>query len=103
MKSAVKNRVVTNAAWIIVCRVFQAVLNLVISMMTARYFGPSNYGLINYAAAIVAFFVPIMQLGLRSTLVSEYISDPEKEGTVLGTSVVMNIISAFLSFIIIKH
>lgn len=99
MKSAVKNRVVTNAAWIIVCRVFQAVLNLVISMMTARYFGPSNYGLINYAAAIVAFFVPIMQLGLRSTLVSEYISDPEKEGTVLGTSVVMNIISAFLCII----
>ncbi len=99
MKSIVKNRVVTNAAWIIVCRAFQAILNLVISMMTARYFGPSNYGLINYAAAIVAFFVPIMQLGLRSTLVQEYISKPEDEGLVLGTSTVLNIASSFLCII----
>lgn len=99
MKSAVNNKVVTNAAWIIVCRVFQAVLNLVISMMTARYFGPSNYGLINYAAAIVAFFVPIMQLGLRSTLVQEYLNKPDNEGVVLGTSTVLNVLSSFLCII----
>ncbi len=96
---AVENRVVTNAAWIIVCRTIQAVLNLVISMMTARYFGPSNYGLINYAAAIVAFCVPVMQLGLRSTLVQEYINNPDDEGKILGTSVVMNLLSSFLCII----
>ena len=99
MKSVVQSKVVTNAAWIIVCRIIQAVLNLVISMMTARYFGPSNYGLINYAAAVVAFFVPVMQLGLRSTLVQEYISKPDEEGLVLGTSTVLNILSAFLCII----
>ena len=99
MKCVLKNKVVANAAWIIVCRAFQAVLNLVISMMTARYFGPSNYGLINYAAAIVAFFVPVMQLGLRSTLVQEYINKPDNEGQVLGTSTVLNIASSFLCII----
>lgn len=99
MKSAINNKVVTNAAWIIMCRTFQAVLNLVISMMTARYFGPYNYGLINYAAAIVAFCVPIMQLGLRSTLVQEYISHPDNEGEVLGSSIVMNLLSSFLCII----
>lgn len=99
MKAFVKNKVVTNAAWIIFCRAFQAVLNLVISMMTARYFGPSNYGLINYAAAIVAFFVPVMQLGLRSTLVQEYLNKPDNEGQVLGTSTVLNIVSSFLCII----
>lgn len=99
MKSSINNKVVSNAAWIIMCRVFQAVLNLVISMMTARYFGPSNYGLINYAAAIVAFFVPIMQLGLRSTLVQEYLNKPDNEGLVLGTSTVLNIASSFLCIV----
>lgn len=94
-----KNKVVTNAAWIIVCRVFQAVLNLIISMMTARYFGPYNYGLINYAASVVAFFVPIMQLGLRNTLVQEYIQNKDSEGTVLGTSTVMTLASAILCII----
>lgn len=94
-----KNRVVTNASWIIVCRVFQAILNMVISMMTARYFGPSNYGLINYAAAIVAFFVPIMQLGFRSTLVQEYVNNSAAEGEILGTSTILNVISSVLCII----
>ena len=99
MKSFMKNKIVTNAAWIIVCRVFQAILNLVISMMTARYFGPSNYGLINYAVSVVAFFVPIMQLGLRNTLVQEYIQNKDREGTVLGTSTVMTLLSAVLCMV----
>lgn len=94
-----KNKIVNNASWIIICRVFQAILNMVISMMTARYFGPSDYGLINYAASIVAFFVPIMQLGFRSTLVQEYINNPDDEGMVLGTSTVLNIISSVLCII----
>lgn len=99
MRNSEKNKVVSNASWIIVCRIFQAILNLLISMMTARYFGPSNYGLINYAAAIVAFFVPIMQLGFRSTLVQEYINNPEDEGLVLGTSTLMNVVSSILCIV----
>jgi len=63
-------------------------------MYTARYLGPSNYGLISYASSVVAFVTPIMQLGLSSTLVQEFIADPESEGNLLGTSLVLNIISA---------
>lgn len=95
----IKNQAISNASWIIACRIVQSILNLVISMMTARYLGPSNYGVINYAAAVVAFFVPIMQLGFRGTLVQEYIDAPEKEGVVLGTSTVMNVVSALLCVI----
>lgn len=94
-----KNRILSNASWIIICRIFQAILNLIISMMTARYFGPSNYGLINYAASVVAFFIPIMQLGLRSTLVQEYIQNKENEGVVLGTSTALMALSAFFCMI----
>lgn len=63
-------------------------------MLSARYLGPSNYGLINYAASVVAFAVPVMQLGLRATLVQEYVSTPEREGRIVGTSLVMNLISS---------
>ncbi len=93
-----KNKVVQNASWIIICKVMQSVLNLFIGMITARYLGPSNYGLINYAASIAAFFLPLMRLGLTSTLVQEFVSRPE-EGKVLGTSLVMNIASGVLSVV----
>ena len=83
-----------NASWIVGCKIVQSILGLVVGMQTARYLGPSNYGLISYAASITAFFVPFMQLGLRSTLVQEFISKPGKEGQTLGTALVMNLISA---------
>lgn len=94
-----KNKVINNAIWIVGCRIVQSILSLIISMLTARYLGPSNYGIINYAAAIVAFVVPIMQLGFRNTLVREFVKRPEKEGEILGTALVLNLISAFICII----
>lgn len=88
------NKVVKNAFWIIICKVIQSILGLVISMLSARYLGPSNFGIINYAASIVAFVTPIMQLGFRSTLIKEFINRPESEGTTMGTALILNIISA---------
>ncbi len=93
----VGNKVVKNATWIVMCHVAQAVINLIVNMLTARYLGPSNYGLISYAASIVAFVVPIMQLGFNAILVQELISKPEKEGETLGTAILLNIASAFVS------
>ena len=63
------NRVAKNATWIIGCRIVQAVFALLINMLTARYLGPSSYGLITYASSLVAFVVPIMQLVFNAILV----------------------------------
>jgi O-antigen/teichoic acid export membrane protein len=90
-----KNKVIRNASWIIVCRIMQSMITLVIGMLTARYLGPSNYGIINYVASVVTFTVPIMQLGLTHTLVKEFVQAPEQEGNILGTALVLNIISSF--------
>ncbi len=84
------SQIVKNASWIIVCRVFQSLISFVIGMISARYLGPSNYGLINYASSIIAFVVPLAQLGLRNVLVEEIISHPEREGKTLGTSLIMS-------------
>ncbi len=88
-----------NASWIIVCRIIQSLLAFVVGLVTARYLGPANYGLINYAAAIVAFAAPIMKMGLDSILVNELVNNSEKEGEILGTAITINVISAFISFI----
>lgn len=72
----------------------QSLLGLVISMLTARYLGPSNFGLISYASSIVAFAVPIMQLGVTNVLVKEIVDYPEREGKTLGTALLMNLISS---------
>lgn len=88
------SKVRNNTKWIIACKIIQSLIQFLVGMLTARYLGPSNYGLINYAAAIVAFAIPVMQLGLQFTLVQEYVCTPEREGEILGTSLLMNVLSA---------
>jgi len=87
------SKVINNAKWIIACKLAQSVLQLVVGMICARYMGPSNYGLINYAASIVAFAIPIMRLGFDATLVREYVQSPNQENEITGTSIVLNLIS----------
>ena len=94
-------RVVANASWIIVCRLVQAILSFLISLFTARYLGPSNFGLINYAISLTAFVTPIMKLGFDSILVQEFINNPKKEGTILGSSLLMNVISAIACMVLV--
>ncbi len=92
-------QVFNNAKWIIICKVIQSLLQLIIGMLCARYLGPSNYGLINYAASIVAFATPLMRLGFNATLVHELVKDPDNEGKIVGTSITLNIISSFACII----
>ena len=95
----IKNKVVKNASWIIGCKILQAVFALVVSMLTARYLGPSNFGIINYAASIAAFFLPIAQLGINNVLVQEFVNNPEEEGKTLGTSLLFTCFSALASMV----
>lgn len=99
MISVFKNKVIKNAYWIIVCRIAQSFVGLLIGMITARYLGPSNYGLLNYACSVITFVVPLAQLGLRNILVEEIVSKPEREGKILGTSLVMSIVSSLFCII----
>lgn len=89
-----QNRVAKNTMWILSCRIVQSLITLVINMISARYLGPSDYGLIGYAQSIVAFVAPIMYLGLNNIVVQEIVTKPEDEGKILGTSICMSFCSA---------
>ncbi len=89
-------KVIKNASWIIGVQIIRSLIVLVISMLTARFLGPSNYGLINYAASLVAFASPVMYLGLTGILVQEIINYPEREGETIGTAITMSFCSGLI-------
>ena len=90
-----KNRFLRNTSWIVGANIVQMIISFIISMISARYLGPSNYGIINYAAAIVAFFTSIASLGMEGVLINEFTRQKYKNTEVLGTSLVMGLISGF--------
>lgn len=88
---------VKNAVWIIACRLIQSVLNVFMTMLTARFLGPGEFGLLNYAASLGAFAAPLMMLGFNTTLVQELVAEPENQGCTLGTALVLNLLSSVVS------
>lgn len=92
-------KVIKNASWIIGVQIVRAIISIIISMLTARFLGPSNYGLINYAASIVAFVSPIMYLGFSGTLVQEIVNNPEREGKTIGTAITLSFLSSLVCII----
>ena len=90
------NKVTKNALWIIGCRIVQSVLALAINILQVRAFGPSDFGLISYAASVVAFFAPLMKLGIDCILVNELVRYPEKEGETMGSALFLTFVSSIL-------
>lgn len=97
IKKIINNSSVKNAGWLILGRIIQMVISLIVGLLTARYLGPSNYGLINYATAYTAFFTAFCTLGINSVLVKEFIDNPDDEGKILGSSLLLRGVSSFLS------
>lgn len=87
-------KIIENASWIIICRIAQSIISLIISMITARYLGPSNFGIIAYATAITTFILPVAQLGINNILVQEIVENSEEEGKFIGTSILMSTIAS---------
>ncbi|MBQ7345283.1 MAG: flippase [Oscillospiraceae bacterium] len=97
LKGLIGNRIVKNASWLMLGKIIHMVLSFIIGLITARYLGPSNYGLINYAAAYTTFFSSICTLGINSIIVKQFVDEPENEGVNLGSAFVLRFISTFLS------
>lgn len=86
-----------NTIWNIGGKVMQMVISLLVGMLTARYLGPSNYGIIGYTASYVTLFSAICQLGFNSVAVKEILDHPEKQGEILGSTIFLRVLSSLLS------
>ena len=106
MLSKIRNKIIgskeiKNAGWIIGGRIAQMILSFLVSVFTARYLGPSNYGLINYASAYVAFFTSLCTLGINSVIIKDFVDNPDEQGEAIGTTVILRAISSILSSLMI--
>ena len=95
------NKEAQNAGWLIGGKVIQMLLSLVVGVITARYLGPGNYGLIGYANAYVAFFTSFCTLGINSVIIRDFVVNPKEQGEAIGTTIVLRLISSALSTVMI--
>jgi O-antigen/teichoic acid export membrane protein len=101
LKRLIKNKEVKNAGWLIGGKIFQMVLSLFVGVLTARFLGPENYGVINYGAAFVALFSSVCTLGLNSVIIKDFVDNPDDQGVAIGSSILMRFLSSVASALMI--
>lgn len=99
IKDLLRSKVTRNAGWIIAGRVYHMALAFFVGLLTARYLGPSNFGLINYAATYTSFFASFCTLGINSVIVKNFVDHPDEEGETIGSAIVLRTVSSVLSVV----
>ncbi len=92
-----KKVIIGNALWLMAGRAGEMMLSLLVGLLTARYLGPEDYGLLQYAAGYVGFFSALAALGLDAILVRELTEAPERENVILGTAMALEGVAGLLS------
>lgn len=85
-----------NAGWLFFGKIIQMLAGLFVGIYVARYLGPSQYGLLNYAIAFVGLFSVVASLGLNEIIVRELVNNPQKKDELLGTAFFLKLIGAIL-------
>ena len=95
-------RLFSNTGWIMLDRIFHMIISLVISSLTARYLGTSNYGLLNYGLSFITIFTIVCKLGIDSIIVNEIVKNQHDTGKLMGTTIGLRLISGALSVVVIS-
>ena len=99
IKEIFQSKEINNASWLISGKIMQILLSLIVGMLTARYLGPENYGLIGYGVAFSSFFISLCTLGINNIIVKEFVDNLDDQGIVLGTTLILRMLSSSFSII----
>lgn len=98
-QASIKKNFISNTSWIIAEKIINMIIQLFVGMISVRYLGPENYGSISYIGSIISLFNSICTLGLEGVVIKKFIEEPEYIGEIIGTSIVMRIISSIASIL----
>lgn len=96
-----KKKFIGNVSWLIGGKLVTMLLQFFVSLATARYLGPSNFGTINYVAAYVSFFSSIASLGLAVIVIKEIALNRSNDNEIIWTSIWLRLLTAVFSMVCI--
>ncbi|MDP8261885.1 MAG: flippase [Candidatus Ancaeobacter aquaticus] len=91
-------KVFTNTMWLSAQRVIRSIVGLFVGVWVARYLGPTEYGILNYALACIVICGALTTLGLDSIVVRELVKNNYNREEVLSTAFLLKFIAGILVF-----
>jgi len=94
-------KIVDNIGWLFFDKILRMGMGLLVGVWVARYLGPEQFGLLNFATAFIGLFGAIAGLGLENVVVRDIVRDPESARLTLGTTAVLQLMGGLVTYLLI--
>ena len=92
---------VRSFAWLVLDRGVRMVLAVFVGLWVARYLGPGQLGLLNYALAGVALAGPLAELGFEAVARREFVLAPKSGAVLAGTVLRLRLLGGVMAAVAI--
>lgn len=92
-------KIISNAGWLFSGRVFRIVISLLINVWIARYLGPGQFGILQYALAFSSLFLPLSTIQIAPVVTRDLVRQPESKNIILGTAFILQLAGGIIAAI----
>lgn len=96
-----KNKLFKNISWLFFDKIIRILGGLLVGIWVARYLGPGDFGVLNYALAYTALFMIFANLGLDQIIIREIVKKPKLTPYLLGTAFGLKLAGALIAITLI--
>lgn len=93
------SKIVDNIGWLFLDRVLRMSIGFFFIIWLARYLGPEQFGLLNFAITFCGFFGVIAGLGLQNIVVRDIVRSPSTKLSTLGSAAFLQLFSSLVSYL----
>src|SRR5688572_9368733 len=95
------SKIFSNIGWLSLDRLVRMGVGLLVGVWMARYFGPGQYGMYNYALAYISLFGAIAGMGIDSILIREIVKYPNTQNELIGSAFFIKIMGAMVALFLV--
>lgn len=93
-------KLIGNTGWLFFDKIFRMGVGIFVWVWIARYLGPDDFGLFNYAIAFVALLSPVATLGLDNLVIREVVRNKESRYEILGSAFALRFTGGVLAVLL---
>lgn len=91
-------KILDNIGWLFFDKILRMGVGLIVGVWVARYLGPEQYGMINYAMAFVFLFSAISVVGMNMILVKELSIKKYSRDVLIGSAICVQLLGSIIAF-----
>lgn len=93
-------KIFSNISWLFLEKIFRLSVGLFVATWIAKYLGPEQFGLWNFAIAFAALFGIFSTLGLDNIVVRDIVKEPNSINEILGSAFFLKFIGAIVALVL---